>query len=127
MSGATQPPPPPPQIVAIDFTKSNQWSGRKTFNGRSLHYLDPDNSVKNPYMIATEVIGKVLSVYDDDGLIPVFGFGDSTTLDRLVFPCGGAAALGAPATLRFSRAPTLSPFSNCSPSQLFPQPPGAWL
>lgn len=73
-------------IVAIDYTKSNQWTGRHTFGGRSLHWIDPEGAVRNPYMIATEVIGKVLSVYDDDNLIPVFGFGDSTTLDRSVFP-----------------------------------------
>ena len=36
--------------------------------------------------MATEVIGKVLSEYDDDNLIPAFGFGDSTTLDRSAFP-----------------------------------------
>ena len=34
-----------------------------------------------------KIIGKVLSIYDDDNLIPVFGFGDSTTLDRSIFPC----------------------------------------
>jgi E3 ubiquitin-protein ligase RGLG len=78
---------PFPQIVAIDFTKSNQWTGKRTFNGRSLHYIDKeDETKKNPYIQATEVIGKVLAQYDDDNQIPVYGFGDSTTLDRGVFP-----------------------------------------
>ena len=74
-------------IVAMDFTKSNQWTGKRTFGGRSLHYLDPEvPDAKNPYIQATEVIGRVLASFDDDNLIPVFGFGDSTTLDRSVFP-----------------------------------------
>ena len=42
--------------------------------------------MRNPYVMAMEVTGKVLSEYDDDNLIPAFGFGDSTTLDRSVFP-----------------------------------------
>jgi E3 ubiquitin-protein ligase RGLG len=70
----------------VDFTKSNQWTGRKTFGGRSLHWLDPEGVIRNPYYMAIEVIGKVLAQYDDDNLIPAFGFGDSTTLDRSVFP-----------------------------------------
>jgi hypothetical protein len=73
-------------VIAYDFTKSNQWTGRHSFGGRSLHYTDPEGVVKNPYMVATEIIGKVLAQYDDDNLIPAFGFGDSTTLDRAVFP-----------------------------------------
>lgn len=70
----------------MDFTKSNQWTGRKTFGGRSLHWFDPEGGSRNPYYMAIEVIGKVLAQYDDDNLIPAFGFGDSTTLDRSVFP-----------------------------------------
>lgn len=77
---------PLPQIVGVDFTKSNQWTGRHTFGGRSLHWIDPDGLLRNPYTMAVEVIGKVLAQYDDDNLIPAFGFGDSTTLDRSVFP-----------------------------------------
>ena len=92
-SNITPAPPPPsapsplfPQIVGVDFTKSNQWTGRRTFGGRSLHWLDPEGQVRNPYVMGMEVIGKVLAEYDDDNLIPAFGFGDSTTLDRSVFP-----------------------------------------
>ncbi len=72
--------------MGVDFTKSNQWTGRRTFGGRSLHWLDPEGQVRNPYVMGMEVIGKVLAEYDDDNLIPAFGFGDSTTLDRSVFP-----------------------------------------
>jgi hypothetical protein len=79
--------PRPSQILAVDYTKSNQWTGRKAFGGRSLHWLDPDGQVENPYQSVMKIIGKVLAVYDDDNLIPVFGFGNSTTLDRSIFPC----------------------------------------
>jgi E3 ubiquitin-protein ligase RGLG len=73
-------------IVAIDFTKSNTWTGRRTFGSRSLHWVDPAGHTSNPYMTVISCIGKALSSYDDDNLIPVFGFGDSTTTDRSVFP-----------------------------------------
>jgi E3 ubiquitin-protein ligase RGLG len=73
-------------IVAIDFTKSNTWTGRRTFGSRSLHWVDPAGHTSNPYMTVISCIGKALSAYDDDNLIPVFGFGDSTTTDRSVFP-----------------------------------------
>lgn len=69
-------------IVAIDFTKSNTWTGRETYGGRSLH----DTSFDNPYQAAIRIIGTVMAPYDDDNLIPVFGFGDSTTTDKSVFP-----------------------------------------
>jgi E3 ubiquitin-protein ligase RGLG len=73
-------------IVALDYTKSNAWTGRDTFGGRSLHWLDPAGKELNPYMFAISVIGKALASYDDDNLIPAYGFGDSTTTDRSVFP-----------------------------------------
>ncbi|XP_021772562.1 E3 ubiquitin-protein ligase RGLG3-like [Chenopodium quinoa] len=80
-------------ILGIDFTKSNEWSGKYSFNRRSLHAVDRD---PNPYEKAISVIGRTLSPFDDDNLIPCFGFGDATTRDRSVFsfypdhrPCNG--------------------------------------
>lgn len=32
-------------LVAIDFTKSNTWSGRHSFHGKSLHYIEEQNRV----------------------------------------------------------------------------------
>eukprot|EP01120_Amphizonella_sp_Union-15-10_P001974 TRINITY_DN12115_c0_g1_i1.p1 TRINITY_DN12115_c0_g1~~TRINITY_DN12115_c0_g1_i1.p1 ORF type:complete len:280 (-),score=57.12 TRINITY_DN12115_c0_g1_i1:14-853(-) len=71
-------------IVGIDYTKSNQWTGKNTFGGKSLHTIDPN--VQNPYQMVLRILGKTLEVFDDDKLIPVFGFGDITTSDKKVFP-----------------------------------------
>lgn len=69
-------------IVGIDFTKSNEWTGRKTFNHKSLHHV---GETPNPYEKAISIIGKTLSSFDDDNLIPCYGFGDATTHDQDVF------------------------------------------
>ncbi|CAI5729845.1 unnamed protein product [Hyaloperonospora brassicae] len=71
-------------IIGIDCTKSNEWSGKRTFGGRCLHEID-DPSVQNPYEDVIETIGKTLRDFDKDNLIPVYGFGDELTCDRAVF------------------------------------------
>ncbi|KDP27728.1 hypothetical protein JCGZ_19705 [Jatropha curcas] len=80
-------------IVGIDFTKSNEWTGKFSFNNRSLHAI---GDTPNPYEKAISIIGKTLAPFDDDNLIPCFGFGDATTHDLEVFsfhsdhsPCHG--------------------------------------
>ncbi|GER33851.1 Ca(2)-dependent phospholipid-binding protein(Copine) family, partial [Striga asiatica] len=80
-------------IVGIDFTKSNEWTGKVSFNNRSLHAV---GDVPNPYEKAIAIIGKTLAPFDEDNLIPCFGFGDATTHDQEVFsfhndhsPCNG--------------------------------------
>jgi E3 ubiquitin-protein ligase RGLG len=80
-------------VVGIDFTKSNEWTGKSSFGGRSLHALGTE---PNPYEKALSIVGKTLSAFDEDNLIPCFGFGDSTTHDKHVFsfypdhrPCDG--------------------------------------
>ncbi|XP_072981171.1 E3 ubiquitin-protein ligase RGLG5-like isoform X2 [Typha angustifolia] len=80
-------------IVGIDFTKSNEWTGKVSFNRRSLHAI---GNTPNPYEQALSIIGRTLAKFDDDNLIPCFGFGDASTHDQEVFsfypdnrPCDG--------------------------------------
>ncbi|VFQ75080.1 unnamed protein product [Cuscuta campestris] len=67
-------------IIGIDFTKSNEWTGKESFNNKSLHAIeeDDDNDLHqpNPYEKAISIIGKTLAPFDEDNLIPCFGFGD---------------------------------------------------
>ncbi|KAK8490115.1 hypothetical protein V6N13_121299 [Hibiscus sabdariffa] len=69
-------------IVGIDFTKSNEWTGASSFNGKSLHHTGIG---LNPYEQAISIIGQALSAFDDDNLIPCYGFGDASTHDQGVF------------------------------------------
>lgn len=84
-------------IVAVDFTASNNWTGARTFGGRSLHCIDP--AILNPYQSAMRIIATALAPFDDDQLIPAYGFGDATTSDQRVFsfydhgPCNGLGDL----------------------------------
>lgn len=80
-------------IVGIDFTKSNEWTGARSYQRRSLHHLGDS---LNPYEQAISIIGRTLSAFDEDNLIPCYGFGDATTHDQDVFsffsddkPCTG--------------------------------------
>ena len=64
-------------ICAIDLTASNKTSGADTFGGQNLHTLGTPNG--NPYEQTMEILGATVSSLDDDGLVPTFGFGDSTS------------------------------------------------
>jgi len=70
-------------VLAIDFTKSNTWTGRSSFGGKCLHAISPD--CLNPYQQAILLIARTLEPFDDDHLIPCFGFGDATTTDKSCF------------------------------------------
>ncbi|KAK7395820.1 hypothetical protein VNO78_16391 [Psophocarpus tetragonolobus] len=69
-------------IVGVDFTKSNEWTGKNSFNRRSLHHI---GTGLNPYEQAISIIGKTMAAFDEDNLIPCFGFGDASTHDQDVF------------------------------------------
>ncbi|CAJ1793031.1 unnamed protein product [Sphenostylis stenocarpa] len=69
-------------IVGIDFTKSNEWTGKNSFNRWSLHHI---GNPLNPYEQAISIIGKTLAAFDEDNLIPCFGFGDASTHDQDIF------------------------------------------
>jgi E3 ubiquitin-protein ligase RGLG len=47
--------------------------GRHSFHRKSLHAI---GSTLNPYEQAISIIGRTLSPFDEDNLIPCFGFGD---------------------------------------------------
>lgn len=47
--------------------------GKVSFNNRSLHAI---GDIPNPYEKAISIIGKTLAPFDEDNLIPCFGFGD---------------------------------------------------
>jgi E3 ubiquitin-protein ligase RGLG len=71
-------------IVGIDFTKSNTWNGGLPYyQNECLHSVVP---YPNPYQQVLNIIGQTLEPFDDDHLIPAYGFGDSATTDKLVFP-----------------------------------------
>ncbi|KAF3787104.1 E3 ubiquitin-protein ligase [Nymphaea thermarum] len=69
-------------IIGIDFTKSNEWTGKHSFHRRSLHAI---GDTPNPYEQAISIVGRTLSPFDEDNLIPCFGFGDASTHDQDVF------------------------------------------
>ena len=47
--------------------------GKASFNNRSLHAI---GDTPNPYEKAISIIGKTLAPFDEDNLIPCYGFGD---------------------------------------------------
>ncbi|XP_075644351.1 E3 ubiquitin-protein ligase RGLG4-like [Castanea sativa] len=69
-------------LIGIDFTKSNEWTGKVSFNNRSLHGI---GDAPNPYEKAMSIIGTTLAPFNEDNSINCFGFGDEKTHDQEVF------------------------------------------
>lgn len=69
-------------MLAVDFTKSNMWSGDKSF-GMPMHTLGTPQG--NPYERAIRAVGQTMVGMGGSGDIHSFGFGDATTTDRSVF------------------------------------------
>ncbi|ELP89567.1 copine-5, putative [Entamoeba invadens IP1] len=59
-------------IVGIDMTGSNISTGKQTYKN-NLHFFDGEH--ENPYMRVMDIMARALKPFDEDGLIPVFGFG----------------------------------------------------
>lgn len=72
-------------IIGVDFTASNEWQGRKTFNQQNLHKI-VGNKVYNPYQKVIYILGETLKPFIDCDSIPSYGFGDVSTTDESVFP-----------------------------------------
>jgi E3 ubiquitin-protein ligase RGLG len=79
----------------LDCTKSNENKEQRAFPGYSLHDVSRPE-VRNPYQQVINILCPVLAEFDDDGLIPLFGFGDQHSKDDSVFsfrkdgaPCEG--------------------------------------
>jgi len=53
-----------------------------SFNRKSLHHI---GNGQNPYEQAIAIIGKTLTAFDEDNLIPCFGFGDGKDLHAFSF------------------------------------------
>jgi hypothetical protein len=71
-------------IVGVDFTQSNLQTGKRTFGGRCLHDVS-DPSSPSPYEQALSIVAKALWNFDDDHMIPTYGFGDRSTCESRVF------------------------------------------
>mmetsp|Transcript_60200 Transcript_60200/g.141756 ORF Transcript_60200/g.141756 Transcript_60200/m.141756 type:complete len:278 (+) Transcript_60200:130-963(+) len=71
-------------ILGIDFTKSNTWTGERSFGGKCLH--DTCTLQPNPYQRVISIVGRTLEAFDDDKMIPAYGFGDAFTKDKSCFP-----------------------------------------
>ncbi|OQR95691.1 E3 ubiquitin-protein ligase RGLG2-like [Thraustotheca clavata] len=76
-------------MIGIDFSKSNEWTGKETFKGKSLHELPDRLSERNPYenaiLFVSHILEKPAIQGAFDELIPCFGFGDSVTKSDAIF------------------------------------------
>uniref|UniRef100_A0A7E4ZQ28 VWFA domain-containing protein n=1 Tax=Panagrellus redivivus TaxID=6233 RepID=A0A7E4ZQ28_PANRE len=72
-------------IFGIDYTASNKYQGELSFNGLSLHHVDPTKRLENPYQQVIRIMGNSLAPFATSGVVPVYGFGDATTGDWSVF------------------------------------------
>ena len=100
-------------VVFVDCTKSNEKGSVSFGGGRSLHDVS-SSSQMNPYQTVISIFGQFLAPFDDDGLIPLFGFGDKRTADDSVFPFheGGNSVTGVAELFCQGLEGVLSAYSN---------------
>ena len=70
-------------MVAIDFTASNIEANLP----RSLHYINPDQNILNPYATAICSVGHILEYYDSNKSYPLYGFGGKPNPSQPVNHC----------------------------------------
>ena len=71
-------------VIGIDYTSSNNWSGKLSFHNRSLHFLS--GHISNPYQRALKVVSKLYrSDSNNSKRISAYGFGCARTRDKDVF------------------------------------------
>ncbi|EFO65522.1 Copine I [Giardia lamblia P15] len=69
-------------IVGIDFSKSNEWTGEKSYHC-SLHDVSHGET---PYIRALRIMSQIVKNFDDDDIYPVYRFGCLNTKDQSVLP-----------------------------------------
>jgi E3 ubiquitin-protein ligase RGLG len=86
--------------IPMWLAQSNEWTGRKSFAGENLHARVPGRL--NPYEHVLLLVSHTLAGFADSGLIPAYGFGDSTTQDHSTFSFmpGNRALFGPDALLQ---------------------------
>ena len=79
-------------FIGIDFTSSNGYPHL----ANSLHYIHPNRNNLNPYQEVIKSVGEILLDYDDDKMVPVYGFGANLKYPGMQtsgvchsFPCTG--------------------------------------
>ena len=69
-------------VVGIDFSKSNEWTGEKSYQ-RGLH---DTRGGETPYAKALRIMSRIIHKFDDDDIYPVYRFGCANTKDKSVLP-----------------------------------------
>lgn len=60
-------------MIFYDFSKSNEWTGKHSFDGKHLHTI---SQFPNPYQQATNCL-KLLLKADNDGRYPIYSYGSA--------------------------------------------------
>lgn len=70
-------------ILAVDYTRSNEWTGKVAFGGQCMHKIS--DVTLNPYQRVIKSVAATIDYFDDDHKIPAYGFGDKKTKGHAVF------------------------------------------